>query len=202
MVINYPRLFKTSPGSFIYSVIAPLDSVFSHENFCDDDTSPGHCGGRFLYKGLPKRRSFLTHSPYPEKILRIIPSCLCYMPTCPICSDNVSSLPQHTTDCHTTPADMVISSVLTKFVRDGDDDAIGCPVSNCTNRHRRRSNFLRHLKNDHDLNSTTPHSNGKRSLSSSLENLSEGAWKKTKLVVDKVRKVFKSDFFSNISLVL
>src|SRR5882762_10699276 len=69
MVINYPRLFKTSPGSFIYSVIAPLDSVFSHENFCDDDTSPGHCGGRFLYKGLPKRRSFLTHSPYPEKYL-------------------------------------------------------------------------------------------------------------------------------------
>ena len=124
------------------------------------------------------------------------------MPSCPICSDNVSSLPQHTTDCHTTPADMVISGVLTKFVRDGDDDAIGCPVSNCTNRHRRRSNFLRHLKNDHDLNSTTPHSNGKRSLSSSLENLSEGARKKTKLVVDKVRKVFKSDFFSNILLVL
>jgi len=49
------------------------------------------------------------------------------MPTCPICSDNVSSLPQHTTDCHTTPADMVISGVLTKFVRDGDDDAIVVP---------------------------------------------------------------------------
>ena len=202
MVINYPRLFKTSLGSLIYSVITPLDLIFSHENFCDDNTSPGHCGGRFLYKGLPKRRSFLTHSPYPEKILRIIPSCLCYMPTCPICSNNVSSLPQHMMDCHTTPADMVISGVLTKFVRDGDDDAIGCPVSNCTNRHRRRSNFLRHLKNDHDLNSTTPHSNGKRSLSSSLENLSEGAQKKIKLVVDKVCKVSKSDFFSNILLVL
>ena len=123
------------------------------------------------------------------------------MPTCPICSDDVSSLPQHTMDCHTIPVDMVISDVLTKFVRDGDNDAIGCPISNCTNRHRRRSNFLRHLKNNHDLNPTTPRSNGKRSLSSSLENLSEGARKKTKLVVDKVSKVFKSDFF-NILLVL
>jgi hypothetical protein len=117
------------------------------------------------------------------------------MPNCHICGKKVTSLPQHVTDMHSTPGDMVIFGEVHHFTRDPDDNALVCPLRDCTNRHERRSNFLRHLK-EHGLDPTTPRSNGKRSLSSSLENLSIRARKKTKIAMAKFEKAVDSAYFA------
>jgi hypothetical protein len=122
------------------------------------------------------------------------------MPICSTCGKDVKTLPQHHTDIHTQPPDMVIEGVLTKFVRSGDDQAIGCPVKDCTNRHTRRSNFMRHLRQDHALNPTTPKSPGKRPLSASIENLSVGAHKKAKTAIKKIGRGFTSMYAHYLSL--
>jgi uncharacterized Zn-finger protein len=95
---------------------------------------------------------------------------------------------------HTEPPDMVVDGVVTKFVRDGDDQAIACPLPNCNNQHSRRSNLVRHLRNDHGLNPATLKSSGKRSLSGSLENLSAAAHKKAKIAVQKFTRL-RSQYF-------
>jgi len=115
------------------------------------------------------------------------------MPTCDVCGDSVTSLPQHTTDCHSTPPDMVIDGKLTRFVREGPDDALVCPISDCKKRYTRRSNFLRHLRDDEKLFSPVSKSNGKRSLGPSLENVSQRARKKSKIAKEKFKEVMKSE---------
>ena len=113
------------------------------------------------------------------------------MPECEHCGTTCANLAQHRSEFHSVPPDMLIDGVSTRFYRGGPDNALKCPVSGCSNTHTRRSNFVRHLK-DHGAVVTTPQLNGKRSLSSSVESLTDGARKKTKLVVNKVGKVFKS----------
>jgi len=103
-----------------------------------------------------------------------------------------ANLAQHRSEFYTVPPDMLIDGVSTRFYRDGPDNALKCPISGCSNTHMRRSNFVRAPLEDHGALVTTPQLNGKRSLSSSVESLTDGARKKTKLVVDKVGNVFKS----------
>lgn len=118
------------------------------------------------------------------------------MHKCEDCGEMCANLAHHRSEFHSVPRAMLVNGVWTDFQRDGDDSALECPVSGCNNRHKRRSNFVRHLKNDHGLNATTPQSNGKRSLSSSVESLAESTRKKTKIVVDKVGKVLKRESLS------
>jgi hypothetical protein len=86
---------------------------------------------------------------------------------------------------------MKINGVVTEIRRDGEDNALACPFLDCSHRYARRSGFNRHVKNDHANEPSTP-SNGKRSFSSSLEDLSDSARKKTKLAIEKLRSVVRS----------
>jgi hypothetical protein len=114
------------------------------------------------------------------------------MPACDICGEDVKSLPQHKNELHSIPPPIEIDGVLTEIKRDGDDDALGCPFSNCAHRYTRRSGFTRHVKSHASQPATPLH--GKRSFGSSLESLSDKARKKAKTTLDRLRSVIKSNF--------
>jgi hypothetical protein len=74
--------------------------------------------------------------------------------------------------------------------RDGNS-ALICPVANCLKHYPRHSKYMCHLKNDHNIHLTMPWSNGKQYFSSSMENLVQGAQKKTKFIVEKVGQALR-----------
>lgn len=112
------------------------------------------------------------------------------MPICPICGEHCTFLPQHTFDVHSTPPAVEINGVLTEIHRAEDDNALICPVEPCTHRYARCSGVIRHIKGKHGHVKIS--SSEKRPISSSLESLSDGVHKKTKLVAKAVSTVMKS----------
>lgn len=109
------------------------------------------------------------------------------MPICDICGQDVSHLPQHRHELHSEPPAMLIAGEMREVRRSGADNALECPAPGCSHRYPRVSKFRRHVKIDHN------HPTGKkRTLSSSMESLSDGVHKKTKLAFQKASDVLKS----------